>query len=437
MQVERISERRAPMSVKAAHLATAWMILLGLNPAFAWAGDDAVPGAVPVFSESGPDAAAYGAEQGYPIGLPLKQQQNMVGNYSNVDRLYATRAVAAAAQPSPLARAPQEIDVTYTFGGETRALRDYLAHNPTTGLLIARDDAILFEHYQYGRTDRNRFYSQSMAKTVTSMLIGIAIAEDAIHSVDDTAQTYVPGLVGTELGRTPIRALLHMASGIAFTQGDYAGGDDDARLSHAVLGRDGLDPVAAVSQFNTRVAPPDTLWHYANLNPEVLALVLTRATHMTMAEYLQTRVWQPMGAEAEARWQVDLTGGQPGYCCFNATLRDYARFALVLAHDGAWNDRQIIPRPWLLDATAPVAEGSYLAVDPGARPWGYGYQVWLMPGPRRTFVLEGVEGQRIFVDPAAHLVLVHTAVRLKPTHDPGELELIALWRSLLAQSEGN
>ncbi|CDZ47323.1 Hypothetical protein NGAL_HAMBI2427_21200 [Neorhizobium galegae bv. orientalis] len=107
----------------------------------------------------------------------------------------------------------------------------------------------------------------------------------------------------------------------------------------------------------------------------------------------------------------------------------------MLAQDGAWNGRQIVPRQWVLDATQPVMAGSPLAIEQGPHPWGYGYLVWLMPAPRRTFVMEGVEGQRIFIDPATHLVLVHTAVRLKPTHDTGDSELVALWRDLLRQAE--
>jgi CubicO group peptidase (beta-lactamase class C family) len=393
-------------------------------------------GAVPVFSQTGPDAAAYGKSLGYPVGLPFRKQQNMVGNYSNADRLRPTRTVKTTSPPSPLMRAPQELSLTYTFQDKTLTLQDYLNRNPTTGLLIAQDDTILFEHYQYGRTDHDRFYSQSMVKTLTGMLVGIAVSTGAIHSIDDVAQSYVPELTGTELGRTPIRALLHMTSGIDFGQ-DYGGSNDDAKLNNGLFAKSGPGTAAIVSRFNTRVAAPETLWHYANINPEVLGLILTHATHKTMAQYLQSQIWQPMGAESDARWSVDHSGQEIAYCCFNATLRDYARFALLLAHDGMWNGHQIIPRQWLLDGTQPVTEGSYLAVDKGPQPWGYGYQMWLMPAPRRTFALEGIEGQRIFVDPDTHLVLVHTAVRLKPTHDVGESELLALWRSVLEHAEAN
>ena len=306
----------------------------------------------PVFSPTGPDAEAYGEKLGYPTGPslipPMGTQQNMIGNFSHADQLAPTHTVAPAERPLPLLRAAAEISVKFTFGKETASLAKYLDTNPTTGLLIARNDTILFEHYQYGRTDRDRLVSQSMAKTLTGMLIGIAISEGAIHSVDDIVQTYVPELKGTEMGSTPIRALLHMASGIAFTE-NFGNPDDNIRLSNSLLGPEKLDPITAVSRFNKRVAPPDTVWHYSNLDTEGLSLVLTHATHMTMSDYLQTRIWQPMGAEASANWQTDRTGQEVGYCCFSATLRDYARFGLLLAHDGALNGRQIIPRQWLLD----------------------------------------------------------------------------------------
>jgi CubicO group peptidase (beta-lactamase class C family) len=409
--------------------------VIGLGASAGWAlpvAADPGQGAVAVFSDTGPDATAYGAEPGYPVARPLKRQQNMVGNYSHLEQLFATHVIAAGTAPSLFQRAPQELAVSYSFQGQTYTISDYLARNPTTGLMVARDNTILFEHYQYARTDRDRFMSQSMAKTVTGMLVGVAVGEGSIRSIDDSAQTYVPSLAGTEMGQTPIRALLHMASGIAFTQ-NYGGTDDDAKFSRALFAPNGAGPVAALAAFNTRAAPPDTLWNYANIDPETLGLVVTHATGMSLADYLQTRIWQKIGAEHDAVWAVDSTGQEAAFCCIGATLRDYARFGLLLAHDGAWNGEQLIPRQWLLDATEPVEPGSIRAIDKSPHPWGYGYQVWLMPGPRRSFVLEGIEGQRLFVDPESRLVLVHTAVRPKPDHNPGDIELIALWRSVLRQ----
>ncbi|WP_175772829.1 serine hydrolase domain-containing protein [Paraburkholderia phenazinium] len=396
--------------------------------------DGALPAtAGPVFSNAGPDADAYGAKLGYPVGLPLRRQAYQVGNYTHYDSFYPSNLIAKASSPSKLNRSGQALDFTYSYQNQTFSLRDYLSRNPTTGLLIARDDTILFEQYQYERTDHDRLMSESMAKTFVSMLVGIALYEHKIRSIDDPAQAYVPELRGSEIGSVSIRALLHMASGIGFSQ-NYTDTDDNTTLHRSLLSTKGPGPVAAVKQFNTRVAAPDTVFNYASLNTEVLGLIVSRATGTTLSDYLQTRIWQPMGAEADARWVTDNTGQEVASCCLNATLRDYARFGLLLAHGGAFNGKQIIPRQWILDATKPAAPGSFLAFDKGRHPGGYGYQIWLMPGSRGAFALEGVYGQRIFVDPQSGLVLVHTAVRTQATGAPGEAELRALWRGLLTHS---
>jgi CubicO group peptidase (beta-lactamase class C family) len=408
-------------------------VLLGSAAAMA---DGSPPEAAgPIFSNTGPDADAYGANLGYPIGLPLRHQTNEVGNYSHFDSFYPSNLIAKAASPSKLNRAALPFDITYSYHNQTFSLRDYLSRNPTTGLLIARNDTILFEQYQYGRSDRDRLLSESMAKTFVAMLIGIAVSEHKIRSIDDPAQVYVPELRGSEIGTVSIRALLHMASGISYLQ-NYTDTDDDSMLHRELLSPKGPGPIKVVKQFNTRVAAPDTLFSYASLDTEVLGLVLSRATGATLSDYLQTRIWQPMGAEADARWVTDDTGQETAWCCLNATLRDYARFGLLLANGGAFNGKQIIPRQWILDATQPAAPGSFLALDKGEHPGGYGYQVWLMPGTRGAFALEGVYGQRIFVDPQSGLVLVHTAVRTQATGAPGEAELRALWRGVLSHFSG-
>ena len=395
----------------------------------------ALPAADPVFSDAGPDPNGYGVAQGYQAqrGGALLPQRFMVGTYSRYDQLYPFHLVAKPPAPSLLRRAAQEITLDYRYQGATYTLDEYLQRNPTTGLLIARDETILFEHYQYGRTDRDRLLSQSMAKTVTSMLLGIAVSEGAIRSIDQPAADYVPELAASEYGKTPIRALLHMASGVAFTE-VYDGADDNAKLGRMRFGADNPGAAKVLAQFKNREAPAGTRFHYASSETQVLGLVIANAVRMSLAEYLQSRIWQPMGVEADATWIVDTAGTEVASCCLNATLRDWARYGLLLAHDGAWNGRQIIPRQWVLDATS--VEAPYLAPGTATRTMGYGYQVWLRPGGRRQFVLLGVHGQVIFVDPVTHLVLVHTAVRLKAAGDPAAAELYALWTALVARYGG-
>src|SRR5438105_4493678 len=173
------------------------------------------PEAGPRFVSGGPDAEDYGASLGYPKGdrATFFRVPSLIGSHSHLDELFEGRVIGKAPTPSRLARAAFEPAIPWEFQGQALTLDAYFTRNPTTGLLIARGDTILVERYQYDRHDRHRFTSWSMAKTVTSMLIGVAIAEGRIRSVEDPAAAYVPALVGTEYGRTSLRHLLQMSSG--------------------------------------------------------------------------------------------------------------------------------------------------------------------------------------------------------------------------------
>ena len=381
----------------------------------------------PTFSDTGPDAASYGAAAGYSVGsrTTASQPEHLVGVYSHFDELVPSRLIRRAATPWLFKRSPElQIEPVRP------AIADYLKRNPVTGLLIAKDDTILYEHYQYARTDRDRFLSQSMAKTIVAMLIGIAVSDGKIKSINDTAAAYVPDLAGTEYGKTSIRNLLHMASGVAFSE-TYDGHDDIAQLDRDLFGEPGKDPTASVARFNTRAAPAGTKWHYASIEAEILGLVLRHATGEKVADYFHDRIWDAIGAEGDASWSIDGTGQEIAFCCFNATLRDYARLGRLLAHDGSWEGRQLIPRQWLLDATTVKPTDRFLAPGAATPSLGYGYQVWILPGAQRRFALLGIQGQIILVDPASKLVMVHTAVRQNPS-DPASLtEPLALWSAVL------
>ncbi len=391
-------------------------------------------GGGPVFSATGPDAELYGAAEGFPVPDPglARQQGNpyepkfRVGAFSHFDELYPTRRIARAAMPWRFKRS--QADIRYSYKGNRSSLTEYLSRNPVTGLLIARDDRILFEHYQYGRTDHDRLISQSMVKSITGILIGIAISEGAIKSVDDTPETYVPGFRGTEYGRTPIRDLLHMSSGVEFGEERDGGRDLNRLWSDMIAGSwiSNKGTINSIAQFNRRIAPAGTRYYYASIEPDVLGVVLHHTTNRSASDYLQEKVWEPIGAEADATWLVDAEGFEVAHFGFNAALRDYARLGRLLAHDGAWEGRQIIPEQWMIEATTVRPSDAYLLPGRATPKLGYGYLLWLLPGTRRQFALVGYKGQRICIDPASKLVMVQTALE---DHD----EVWHLWAALVDQ----
>ncbi|THD59017.1 MAG: class C beta-lactamase-related serine hydrolase [Bradyrhizobium sp.] len=391
-------------------------------------------GAGPTFSPTGPNADLYGAAEGFPAPSSLRARLHgnpfepnyRVGAFSHFGEIYTTRKIERAATPWMFKRSLAEL--RYSYKGKPSSLTEYLSRNPVTGLLIAKDDRILFEHYQYGRTDRDRMLSQSMVKSITGILIGIAVSEGAIKSVDDTPETYVPGFKGTEYGRTPIRDLLHMSSGV-----DFGEERDDSRDLNRLWGDmirgswfSQKGTVASIAQFNHRIAAPGTRYYYASIEPDVLGVVLHNAVNKSASDYLQEKVWQPIGAEADASWFLDAEGFEVAHFGFNAVLRDYARLGRLLAYDGAWEGKEIIPAQWMLEATTVRPSDSYLLPGKAMPDFGYGYFLFLLPGKRRQFAFSGDLGQRVCVDPASKLVMVQTALETRP-------EVWRLWSAVVEQ----
>ncbi len=377
--------------------------------------------------------------EGYPLpdimdarrqGDPWEPKYR-IGAFTHIDQIYPTRSIQRAATPSHFKCSTAEIH--YEFRGNRLSPVDYMSRNPVTGLLIAKDDQILFERYQYARTDRDRFVSQSMVKSVIGLLIGIAISEGAIKSVDDAPEAYVPGFMGSEYGRTPIRDLLHMSSGVDFGE-TRDGGRDLNRLWNGMgiaSAATKIGTVESIVQFNRRIAPAGTRFYYASVEPDVLGMVLHNAVNKSASDYLREKVWAPIGAEADARWLTDAEGFEVAHFGFNAVLRDYARLGRLLAHDGAWEGNQIVPAQWMIDATTVRASDAYLLPGKASRKFGYGYFLWLFPGDRRQFALIGYKGQYVCVDPISRLVLVQTAAEAPNASDNDETW--ALWSAVVEQ----
>lgn len=387
--------------------------------------------AMPVLAA--PDEELLGKAAGYPTGAPrtwFYDEGVRVGSFSRLDEILPHHRLAKPATPRPLPKAVSPPVISYRFEGKQHSLQDFLDRQRITSLLVIKDGQILAEHYQYDRKATHRFVSHSMAKSIVAIAIGMLLAEGRIASLDDPVARYVPELAGSGYGDASIRDILRMSSGVAFKE-VYDSQDDSHRFS--VL-RAQADTITALRAFKTREAPAGTRFHYASIETAVLATVIRAVTGGNISSYVAPRLWQPMGAEADATWIRTKDGLEVGGGSFNATLRDYGRLGILLADDGARDGRQIIPKEYLLDATDWRRQA--VAFQPGkATPYfGYGYQYWLFPGQKRRFALLGVYGQSMFVDPELKLVLVITAAARNASVGKETLarERDALWRGLVA-----
>ncbi|MBB3211804.1 CubicO group peptidase (beta-lactamase class C family) [Herbaspirillum sp. Sphag1AN] len=387
-----------------------------------------------------PDEDILGKAQGYPVApsyAKSRQEPYRVGSFSALETLVPTCTLAPSATPLPLPQTTP-INFRYHFRGQSATLDDYMQHQRATGVLILHDGNIVAERYNYDRSADMRMLSNSMAKTITGL--GLLKAREAglIHSFEDTAATYVPELKGTLYGETKIINLMRMASGASYVE-DYSNDDDRARYNRITHLQGNI---AAARSITERAEPEGTRFNYAGAQTQVLGLVLRAATHKSMCDYIETTIWQPIGAQGKATWSinpVDQTEVAQGD--FNATVRDYARLGLMLANDGVVAGAPIIRTDSLLDMTDPARQPA--AFRPGQMLWhgsnylGYGLQVWLLPGSHRRFVLLGIYGQAIYVDPELKLVMVHTAVGKDAAGDASGSHLgaerDALFRGVVAQ----
>jgi CubicO group peptidase (beta-lactamase class C family) len=388
--------------------------------------------ASPVFAA--PDEDLLGKAKGYPLGSRANwffDEGVRVGSFSHLDEILPHYTLNKAQSPLPLAKAAAEVKLGYRFENQAWTLEDFLAHQRVTGLLVIKDGAVLFERYQYDRKPADRFISHSMAKSIVSLGVGMAVAEGKIASLDDLVSKYVPKLAGSAYGETTIRNVLRMSSGVKFSEA-YDGNDD---LTRFVIARNREGSIAALREFNTREAEQGTRFHYASSETVILTVLLDAVTGTTLSEYLTTRLWQPIGTEADATWIKSADGTVSGYGNFNATLRDYGRLGMMLANDGVVGGKQIVPKDYLLDATDWRRQPPAFQPRKATPYFGYGYQFWPFPGEKRRFALLGVYGQSIFVDPELKLVMVVTAVAKNASVGKESLgpERDAVWRGIVGK----
>jgi CubicO group peptidase (beta-lactamase class C family) len=316
----------------------------------------------------------------------------------------------------------------------------YLREQRTTGLLIIKSGAIVFEGYQYARDEAMQMRSFSMSKTIIALLIGVALEQGVIQSLDDVVAKYYTALDDSAFGKTTIRNLLQMSSGIRFHEDYSFDRNTDLVKFHQQLSnsRQGTNSAAAAfRQFNEREFPQGQRFRYSSIETALLCRVLMQASNRTITDLTHEWLWKPMGAESDAYWL--LSGAERTENCgggFYATLRDYARLGLLLANNGRRGEHQIISNDYLLMATD--ASRQREAFKPGRATafFGYGFQTWLFPTNTRTFALLGIYGQSIFIQPATGIVMVETGAYEHPSDNYSLRRKLQLWTSVLAANGG-
>lgn len=270
---------------------------------------------------------------------------------------------------------------------------DFLQEHNTVAFLIIRNDTIQYENYFDKYTEESIVPSFSMAKSVTSILIGCAIAEGYIDSVSEPITRYVPELKENGLDNVTIRHLLQMTSGIEYNE-SYINPFGDAASFYY-----GLNLRRQIGKMKPEVAPGER-FQYISGNTQLLGLILERAlTDITITEYLQQKLWTPLAMEYDASWSIDRKkdGLEKTFCCINARARDYAKIGRLYLNRGNWNGEQIVPEKWVMESTQlDTADGSVSY---------YQYQWWL-PTPGEDFMAEGILGQFIYVHPEKNLIMV-------------------------------
>jgi len=360
-------------------------------------------------SHSAPDEDALGKSRGYPKGMPQTALDDRfkVGSFSAMDEVFPSRKVARAGSVWELGEGTLPA-VKYNFRDTSFTLEDYLKRQRVTSLLVLKDGKVLFERYQYDRKPEQRHMSWSMAKSITALLVGIAVEKGLIKSLDDKIETYAPEFKGSGYGDKSIRNLLLMGSGVAWDE-NYGVRSDVNDLWGAMfrIFRAG-NPTSVLTSRRLTEAPQGTRFKYATGETQVLCHVLHGATKKDVASLTQEWLWGPLGAQAEASWLVGWQGIE--YCGggFNATTRDYARLGHLLALGGARDGVQIVPKEYLLDATENARQPKGFQINEAGPGFGYGYQFWLA-GDRGAFAMMGVYGQTIQIFPRSRVVIVQTA----------------------------
>jgi len=312
--------------------------------------------------------------------------------------------------PGPSEAVPAVVEYEEGDKMKRAALGELLQSTETHSFIVARDDKVLYENYFNGYERNSLNESWSMAKSFVSALIGIAIGERSIKSIDDPITDYLPELKAQQgFDAITIRNLLTMGSGIQYRFGLFPWDEFVLAGFYPDLRQLLLSDIKIVE-------PPGKTFHYNNYNTELLGMILERATHRTLSEYLQEKIWQPLGMEYSAQWSLDHQpdGLELSATLLNARAIDFAKFGRLFLNDGNWNGRQIVPQTWAVESTIkdPQDDRDWETFGRWRNFGGYYKYFWWGVSLGRDdyeFLANGTYGQFIFISPRTRVVIVRTA----------------------------
>lgn len=311
--------------------------------------------------------------------------------YKNMEKVNPSRVIKRGAVVRALPRAAVQIEPKFAADGESYDTASYMRAYRASGVLVIKDGKIILERYGLGRGPHDRWTSFSVAKSITSTLIGAAIKDGKIKGLDDPVTAYIPELEGSAYEGVTVRHLITMTSGVKWNE-NYSDPNSDVAKEGLTQMEPGVNPVVSYMRRLPREAAPGSKFVYKTGETDLAGILLSNAVGEPLAQYLSEKIWRPYGMEQDGIWSEDLAGHERGGCCMSMTLRDYGRFALFTMDQGKSGAGHVLPEGWMQDATR-----EHVSEPP------YGYFWWLTPG---GYEAEGIFGQSVSVFPGEHLVVV-------------------------------
>jgi CubicO group peptidase (beta-lactamase class C family) len=312
--------------------------------------------------------------------------------YRFIERIFPTSTVYRGPKVSPLPLHLMTYDVRYRYKGGTWNTDRFMKNNRVAGLLVLKDGKIALERYAMGLTSTDRWESFSVTKSITSTLIGAAIEDGYIGSLDDKVSAYLPELKGSAYDDVSIRDLITMTSGVKWSERYTDPNSDVAKFSQLIYQFSASPELRYMAKLK-RAHPPGKVFNYNTGETSLAGFLVERATHTSLARYLSEKIWKNMGAARDAVWMQDIRGHDIGGCCLSMTLRDAGRFGQFILDGGDG----VLPKDWVKEATR-----KHIDSDNGRL--GYGYMWWTRKDG--TFAALGFFGQMIYIDPKNRIVIV-------------------------------